>query len=459
MSGNGRIYYEETGKGEPVIFLHGHSLDTRMWDRQFHTFAKAGLRVVRLDFRGYGRSSEQSETFQHTHMDDVLAVMDTLGIKRAHIVGLSMGSFVAGDMVAMCPEKVISCTMASGSLRNSPGPSQPMDSVEASVRDKEIIELKEKGIEAMKTEWLEALISSGGSHREKMLRRPLKRMIDDWTAWQPLHKEVRLFYGNDAQKVLEKRRCAVPTLFITGENEHREKAPSMSRWMDDFRYVILPDCGHMLNMDQPEAFNDVVLDFILHHPDSLPPSRFGGLQTGDLVFVTHPRSDNGTDTIHVAALDVQTYGVFVVDATLKHGVDRHPLDTLFSDFTRRNGSVCDMYVMRLNDNSDAYRWVASAIHFTGEPYDMAFKYDNGMHYCSELIQDAFLNDDGTPLFPTTTMDFRDSDGTISDYWTRLFSLMQMPVPQGNPGISPADISRSERLVVVPVNLFNLSAAP
>lgn len=451
--GDGQLYYEEKGSGEPVVFLHGHSLDTRMWDKQFNAFARAGLRVVRLDFRGYGRSSEQSETFQQTHLDDVLTVMDSLRIGRAHIVGLSMGAFVAAEMIAMCPERLISCTLASGSLHGSlPGPSEPMDSVESAQRDKEIAELQAKGVDVMKAEWLEALMKTGGTESRKM-RKPLKRMIDDWSAWQPLHKEPRVLYGRDAQRVLEKRRSVVPTLFLSGENEHRDKVPSMSRWLDDYRYVILPNCGHMLNMDQPKAFNDTVLDFILSHPDTLSPARFGALQTGDLVFVTRPRNDNGADTIHVATLDVQADGIYVVDATLKHGVDRHPLDTLFSDFTRHNGSICDMYVMRLRDNSDAFRWIASAVTFTGEPYDIAFQYDNGMHYCSELVQDCYLTDEGTPLFPTTTMDFRDADGTVSDYWQRLFTQMQMPVPQGVPGISPADISRSEQLVPVPVDIL------
>ena len=51
-----------------------------------------------------------------------------------------------------------------------------------------------KGVDKMKEEWTEQLMSTGGSMRERM-RKPLTQMIKDWTAWQPLHKEVRLFYG------------------------------------------------------------------------------------------------------------------------------------------------------------------------------------------------------------------------------------------------------------------------
>ena len=263
VSGEGKIYYEERGKGTPLILLHGHSLDTRMWDEQFDDFAQ-GHRTIRLDFRGYGRSSEQREDFQHTHVDDVLTVMDSLKIEKAHIVGLSMGAFVAGDMLAMYPERMLSCTLASGSIRNSPGPAEPMTEEESLKRDKEIATLKKKGIEAYKQEWHEALMSSGGSQRERM-RQPLWQMIEDWSAWQPLHKEVRLFYGKEAWKALRERGTTnVPTLLIRGENEVKDRKgePGEMKYLSHARYEIIPDCGHMLNMERPEEFNRLVLEFL-----------------------------------------------------------------------------------------------------------------------------------------------------------------------------------------------------
>lgn len=263
VSGGGSIYYEEQGTGPALILLHGHSLDTRMWDEQFPTLAQS-YRTVRLDFRGYGRSSDQCETFQHTHMDDVLTVMDSLGISRAHIVGLSMGSFVAGDMLAIYPQRMLSCTLVSGGIRNSPGPSEPMGEDESRQRDEEIAALKERGIDAYKREWHEILMSSGGSQRERM-RQPLWQMVNDWTAWQPLHKEVRLFYGKEAWKALAERGTTdVPTLIVRGENEVKDRngRPREMNYLSRARFEIIPDCGHMLNMERPEEFNALLLDFI-----------------------------------------------------------------------------------------------------------------------------------------------------------------------------------------------------
>ena len=262
-TGGGQIYYEERGKGEPIILLHGHSLARRMWNEQWHPLSKY-YHVIRIDFRGYGRSSDQREDLQMTHVDDVLTLMDSLHLPKAHIIGLSMGAFVAGDMLAIYPERMLTCVMASGGIRNSKGPSEPMDSAESKLRDDEIAALKAKGVEQMKEEWLQQLMSTGGSQRERM-RKPLKQMIDDWTAWQPLHKEVRLFYGKEAWQVLKKRgKTDVPTLFLRGANElkGKPKEPSEQRYLEHSQFVVLEDCGHMMNMERPKDFNRSIMEFL-----------------------------------------------------------------------------------------------------------------------------------------------------------------------------------------------------
>jgi pimeloyl-ACP methyl ester carboxylesterase len=198
-----------------------------------------------------------------THADDVLTLMDSLRLTKAHVVGLSMGAFVAGDLLAMHPERLLSCTMASGGIRNSRGPSEPMDSAESARRDKEIEALKEKGIDKMKEEWINSLMASGGSQRERM-RQPLTQMIADWTAWQPLHKEVRLFYGREAWQQLTSQENTTPTLLLRGANEMKGKSgqPRELQYLKKGRYVVIPDCGHMLNMERPDDFNRTLLDFL-----------------------------------------------------------------------------------------------------------------------------------------------------------------------------------------------------
>ena len=266
VSGHGQLYYDERGKGEPVLLLHGHSLDRRMWDEQWRPLSKQ-YRTIRIDFRGYGRSSEQREDLQMTHVDDVITLMDSFHIQRAHIIGLSMGAFVAGDMLAMYPDRLITCTMASGGIRNSKGPSEPIDTAESKKRDQEIKALQVKGVAKMKQEWIEQLMASGGSQRERM-RKPLTQMIDQWTAWQPLHKEVRLFYGKEAWQRFIQQKNTTPTLLIRGAKELNGKKgePRELQYLKNGRYIVIPDCGHMLNMERPKEFNQAVLEFLNSFP-------------------------------------------------------------------------------------------------------------------------------------------------------------------------------------------------
>ena len=175
-----------------------------------------------------------------------------------------MGACVAGDMLAMYPERLLTCTLASGGIRSSKGPSEPMDSAESAKRDSEIAVLKAKGVDQMKSEWIEQLMSSGGSHRERM-RKPLTQMIQAWSAWQPFHKEVRLFYGKEAWAHLKQRgQVDVPVLCIRGANELKGKhsRPAELKYTKNGHFVVIEDCGHMLNMERPNEFNRSILEFI-----------------------------------------------------------------------------------------------------------------------------------------------------------------------------------------------------
>lgn len=174
----------------------------------------------------------------------------------------------------------------------------------------------------------------------------------------------------------------------------------------------------------------------------------GRVETGDLLFVGLPmdyslKSDTtidkeeGINYIHTAILEVdENDDIWVIDATLKHGVDRHPLDTFLRDFTLRDGSLPSLEVLRLKDNSNARYYVEQAKAFLGEPYDCDFSADNGKHYCTELVYDSYIQD-GKHLFSIGPMDWENKNGHIPAYWTQLFSIIGSDVPQGVEGTNPA----------------------
>lgn len=185
-------------------------------------------------------------------------------------------------------------------------------------------------------------------------------------------------------------------------------------------------------------------------------SKRDAIQTGDLLFIGIPMEYNietgmasaiadatggngELNYIHTAILERDEQGkVWVIDATLKHGVHRHPLDTLKKDFTLKDGSSPVYEVFRLKDNSRAAEYVENSKKYIGEPYDEYFTHDNGRHYCTELVYDSYVNEDGH-VFTARPMNFKNSDGEFPVYWEQLFAILGQPIPQDQPGTNPQDM--------------------
>ncbi len=183
------------------------------------------------------------------------------------------------------------------------------------------------------------------------------------------------------------------------------------------------------------------------------------LRSGDLVFVQIPEGYDLEDdsmagaigastadgqslmTIHVAILEVERDSVWIIDATIKHGTDRYPLDTFLRDFTLKDGSLPHFEIKRADVSAaQAREFVENAKRYLGQPYDVHFLPDNGAMYCSELVYNAYVTADGTHLFSEYPMNFRDASGQMPLYWTQLFALLGQEVPQDVPGTNPQRMS-------------------
>jgi pimeloyl-ACP methyl ester carboxylesterase len=254
----GRLYYEDSGSGAPIIFLHGHSFDRRQWEPQVKALERRH-RVIRYDLRGYGRSSQPEEGKAFLHADDLRRFMDALGIRRAHLVGLSLGGFVVTDFIALYSDRALSATMAGGDLFDVPGPDEPWTAEALARRRAEIAALKAAGIAGFKRRWLEDLVAHGGTGRDA-LRRPLWRMIDEWPAWQPLHVEPRLLLGRSARGRLAEARPALPVLIVRGDQEKIDFA--IKGLLPQADVVVIPDCGHVSNLEQADAFTAALTRFL-----------------------------------------------------------------------------------------------------------------------------------------------------------------------------------------------------
>lgn len=209
-------------------------------------------------------------------------------------------------------------------------------------------------------------------------------------------------------------------------------------------------------------------------PRQSAPAGADSLRTGDLVFVAIPAdydvsgrgmagaiaASTGSDSlriIHVAIVEVDSLGApWIIDATIAHGVDRHPLDTMLTDFTLREGRATYL-VRRVNPAAVPEGWdpvaaVERAKSFCGLPYDVHFLPDNGALYCSELVRNSYLDPDAAPVFAEAPMNFRDGSGEFPEYWVWLFGQLGVPIPQDIPGTNPDAMSREAILLPVDVAL-------
>lgn len=193
------------------------------------------------------------------------------------------------------------------------------------------------------------------------------------------------------------------------------------------------------------------------------------LRTGDLLFVGLPwdyRADStdmggaiveatGSDSInfiHTAIVETRGDSTWIIDATLKRGVARYPLDTFLVDFTLRDGSSPSFVVMRLKDSPKVADYVENAKKFIGLPYDSTFMPGNGAMYCTELVRESYRRDDGSCIFGDKPMNFKNLEGEFPAYWVKLFASLGMPIPQGVPGTNPQDMAKETVLTRVGVGL-------
>jgi pimeloyl-ACP methyl ester carboxylesterase len=261
--GDAQLYYEEVGHGAPLVLLHGHSFDRRMWDPQLAELAQH-YRVIRYDMRGYGLSSLPVEGQEFLHANDLYRLLQALHIPKAHLVGLSLGGFVAVDFMALHPEQTLSVVSCSGSLYPRPGPEQPITEAEIARRRTEIAQLQARGTAAFKEQWLASLLKSSGP--QQVNSAPLLRqMVQDWSMWQPLHVEPRVLLGTSLIPQLQAHPVRVPLLLLAGDRESAARThdnETLQQLVPGAQTAVLRHAGHVANLDNPTAFTKAVLDFI-----------------------------------------------------------------------------------------------------------------------------------------------------------------------------------------------------
>ena len=251
-----RLYWEEAGTGEPLVLLHAGIADRRMWDAQMAAFAPH-FRVIRFDTRGFGRSELGTGPF--SYRADVISLLDARGIDRAHLIGVSFGGSVALDVALDYPDRIRSLVIGASSPRGIIDHAElhPLwEEVDALVEAGKIDEANE--LEARM--WVDGPIRSpetvDPAIRERMLEmnRPLLAAASEL-------EEIEI----DPPVAERLDQLQMPVLVLAGEYDQPSSIAGPKLLADRIphaEFQMLHGAAHLLNMEQPDAFNELVLGFL-----------------------------------------------------------------------------------------------------------------------------------------------------------------------------------------------------
>jgi pimeloyl-ACP methyl ester carboxylesterase len=254
----GELEVEHAGTGPGVVLIHPGLWDSRTWDDQFAVFAER-YHVVRYDLRGYGRSSRPEPGVAYSHVDDLVAVMDAVGLDRAALVGCSVGGGVELETAIAHPGRVWALVLVASAL---PG-FEPTPAEEAwwEERMTGVGALVEAGdVEGARRRQLEIWAPLGVD--DPIGRRILQISVENG---QELTMDESGERHLDPPAVARLHEISVPTLVLPADHDPpdaQRESRVLAERIPGARIVRIADVDHVVNMRRPAEFNRVVLGFL-----------------------------------------------------------------------------------------------------------------------------------------------------------------------------------------------------
>lgn len=257
----GRLYYEVAGEGHPLTLLHAGIADCRMWDDQFETFAQR-YRVVRYDYRGFGKSSPPVDGF--SMRNDLYALLRQLGIERTYLIGVSIGGGLAVDAAIERPDLVAAliptCPGISGfEDEATPEETAYFQQVEAADKAQELDRVNELEVHL----WVDGL-----SRTPEQVNPSVRAKVHEMNG-------LALQRGSEWEGVNTRRleppaigrlgEINAPTLAIIGDRDLsgvKQAVELITAGVPRARKATIHDCAHVPNMEHPAEYNQHVLDFL-----------------------------------------------------------------------------------------------------------------------------------------------------------------------------------------------------
>lgn len=253
------LSYEVAGAGSALVLIHAGIADSRMWDGLFERWARSH-RVVRYDLRGFGRSGRASGAF--ALRDDLYGLLDTVGIDRAAVLGISFGGSVALDFALTYPDRVTALVLTAarpGGLPPTPDLTEVWEAEEDALARGDLDAANEVDLRA----WVDGpqrmpdqVDPAVRARMREMNQLVLERQAAETDAEpQPL----------DPPAVERLSELRVPTLVVVGALDRPGTLAGTERLADGIpgaRRVVIPGAAHMVPLEWPDQFGDLIEAFL-----------------------------------------------------------------------------------------------------------------------------------------------------------------------------------------------------
>ena len=270
-----RLYYEETGSGTPVIFVHEYAGDHRSWEPQMRHFGQR-YRAITYAARGYPPSDVPDDVALYSQVraaDDIGAVLDHLRIDRAHVVGLSMGGFATLHFGFRHAAQARSLVVAGCGYGAEPDQRLRFRAEAEAIADF----IATRGMAVFSEKYAYGPTRVQFENKDPRGFAEFKRQLGEHDAVGARNTQLGVQRERPSlyELVEPMQALTVPTLILTGDEDWPCLAPGllMKQHIRTAALAVMPNCGHAINIEDPDEFNRLVGAFLAQVDGGRWPAR------------------------------------------------------------------------------------------------------------------------------------------------------------------------------------------
>jgi pimeloyl-ACP methyl ester carboxylesterase len=283
-----RLYYEESGFGTAVIFVHEFAGDHRAWEPQMRHFGQR-YRAITYAARGYPPSDVPQDVAKYSQSraaDDIRSVLDHLGIGKAHIVGLSMGGFATLHFGFRHPAHALSLCIAGCGYGAEKGQRDKFRGEAEAIAGF----LDANGIVAFAEKYAYGPTRVQFENKDPRGFAEFKQQLGQHSPLGARNTQLGVQRERPSlyDLVDQMKALSVPTLILTGDEDWPCLQPAllMKQTIPTAALSVMPNCGHAINIEDPDQFNRIVSDFIVQVDAGRWPTRDPRAVTGSITGMT-----------------------------------------------------------------------------------------------------------------------------------------------------------------------------